>query len=77
MSRINELNEVFCSVFQDDTIDLRRDMTANDVDGWDSLSHLNLILAVETRFKFRFTQKELLSLRTVGDLVDCIEKKAT
>jgi len=50
-------------------------MTANDIDGWDSLSHVNLITAVESHFKIRFTQKELLTLRNVGDLFKTIKCK--
>jgi acyl carrier protein len=49
--------------------------TANEVDGWDSLSHVNLIMAVEGRFKIRFTQKELLTFKNVGDLLRAIESK--
>lgn len=62
-------------VFDDDTIQIRPDMTANDVDGWDSLSHVNLIVAIEARFGIRFTQKELLKQRNVGDLISNIELK--
>ena len=47
----------------------------NDVDGWDSLSHVNLILAIETKFTITFSQKELLTFRNVGDLYKSIEKK--
>jgi len=50
---------------------------AGDVDGWDSLSHVNLILAVERGFGIRFQQKELLAFRNVGDLLQSIEKKLT
>jgi acyl carrier protein len=52
-------------------------MTADDVDGWDSLSHVNLILTIETRFNIKFTQKELLTFKNVGDLMDCIRRKLT
>jgi acyl carrier protein len=50
-------------------------MTANDVEGWDSLSHVNLIVAIETKFGIRFNQKELLSFKNIGDLLNCIDKK--
>lgn len=75
MNTIETLNEIFQMVFDDDSINLRPDMTANDVDGWDSLSHINLITAVEAMFKIRFTQKELLKQRNVGDLIANIESK--
>jgi len=75
MTTFERLNEIFCEVFDDDTIDIKPEMTANDVDGWDSLSHVNLILAIETKFAVTFGQKELLTFRNVGDLYKSIEKK--
>lgn len=70
-----KLNAVFREVFDDETLSVRDETTADDVDGWDSLSHVNLILAVETRFAIRFTQREVLTFRNVGDLRRCIESK--
>lgn len=70
-----KLNEIFCEVFDDDDIKITPEMTSNDVDGWDSLSHVNLIVVVEAKFGIRFTQKELLTFRNVSDLMDCIERK--
>ena len=75
MSIIEPLNEIFCEVFDDDDIELTPEMTADDVDGWDSLSHVNLIVTIETRFKIKFTQKELLTFKNVGDLMASIESK--
>ena len=75
MSIIEPLNEIFCEVFDDDDIELTSEMTADDVDGWDSLSHVNLIVTIETRYKIRFTQKELLTFKNVGDLMKSIESK--
>jgi acyl carrier protein len=69
------LNQVFREVFDDDQLVITPEMTANDVDGWDSLSHVNLITAVEARFRVRFTQQELLTQRNVGDLLAGIERK--
>jgi acyl carrier protein len=75
MSIMTKLNEIFCMVFDDDTIELAPALTANDVDGWDSLTHVNLITAIENHFNIRFTQKELLKQRNVGDLITGIEQK--
>ena len=58
MTAMEKLNGIFCEVFDDDTLEIAPEMTANDVDGWDSLSHVNLIVAVEARFNIRFSQKE-------------------
>jgi acyl carrier protein len=73
----DKLNEIFCEVFDDDDIKIAPEMTANDVDGWDSLSHVNLIVAIESKFNIRFSQKELLTFKNVGDLLNCIQGKIT
>jgi len=75
MTTLNRLNEIFREVFDDDELVVAPETTANDVDGWDSLSHVNLIVAVEGRFNIRFSHKELLTFKNVGDLLNCIEKK--
>ena len=74
---MERLNEIFCEVFDDDDIKITPEMTANDVDGWDSLSHVNLIVAIETKFNIRFSQKELLTFKNVGDLLNSIRSKIT
>jgi acyl carrier protein len=71
----DQLCQIFRQVFDDDEIVLEASMTANDIDGWDSLSHVNLIVAVEAGFNIRFTQKELLTLKDVGDLLQTIGRK--
>lgn len=75
MSIIEPLTDIFREVFDDEDINLSREMTADDVDGWDSLSHVNLIVTIETRFNIKFTQKELLTFKNVGDLMDSIQSK--
>lgn len=75
MTTQEKLNAIFCQVFDDDTLVITDEMTANDVDGWDSLSHMNLIIAVENGFNIRFGQKEILSFKNVGDLLKSIESK--
>ena len=75
MTTIEKLNGIFRIVFDNEDISIRPEMTANDIDGWDSISHINLILAVEKGFSIKFTQKELLTMRNVGDLVKGIESK--
>ena len=75
MSTRDELNSIFCQVFDDEEIVIAPETTANDIDGWDSLSHVNLIVAVEAHFGIRFSQKELLTFKNVGDLLRCIEGK--
>ena len=75
MTTVETLNQIFSMVFDDDSIQITPEMTANDVDGWDSLSHVNLITTIEAKFNIRFTQKELLKQRNVGNLISDIERK--
>lgn len=71
----SKVNHVFQEVFGDDSIKISDEMTAKDIDGWDSLTHVNLIVAVEKRFKVTFTTKEVVALRNVGDFFSLILKK--
>lgn len=73
----DKLNRIFCEVFDDDDIKITPEMTANDVEGWDSLSHVNLIVAIESKFKITFSQKELLTFKNVGGLLASIRSKIT
>jgi acyl carrier protein len=75
MNNTEPLNDIFREVFDDDDITIYPEMTADDVDGWDSLSHVNLIVTIETRFNIKFSQKELLTFRNVGDLMANINNK--
>lgn len=75
MTIMDSLTEVFRSVFEDNSIVLNPETTANDVEGWDSLSHVVLIMAIENRYKIKFSYKELLTLKNVGDLLKSIESK--
>ncbi len=75
MTTLEKLNGIFRTVFDNDEINIRPETTAGDVDGWDSLSHVNLILAVEKGFGIRFTQRELLTFKNVGDLLQSIDSK--
>lgn len=75
MNMIDALTEVFRQVFDDPEIMLIPETTADDIEGWDSLSHVNLMMAVENRFDIRFKPKEVLSFKNVGDLARCVESK--
>lgn len=75
MELLDQLNAVFCAVFDDDDLKIALEMTANDVDGWDSLSHINLIVAVEAKFRIRFTRAELTGMKNVGDLYNAVAAK--
>ena len=75
MAILENLSPIFRQVFEDDEINLTLETTADDIDAWDSLSHINLVLALEMEFKIRFALGELQTLKNVGNLADLIEKK--
>ena len=70
-----KLSDIFKNVFDDDSISVSRELSAEDVDGWDSLAHIRLILTVEKAFKMKFSTSELGKLANVGDLVDLIKAR--
>lgn len=71
------LNGVFSDIFDEDGIVVRPDLTAKDVDGWDSLTHIRLMLTVEKVFGIKFSASEIGMLSNVGDLVERIESKTS
>jgi len=74
---LKQLNAIFIDVIDDEEIRLTDDSTANDVDGWDSLTHIQLVVAVEKHFRIRFTSKEIQSWKNVGELMGNIDSKIT
>lgn len=75
MDTLSILNEIFRQVFDDDTIAVNVKTTANDIEEWDSLTHINLVVAVEMRFKIKFALGELQTLKNVGDMLALVNKK--
>jgi len=71
-----ELTVVFRDVFDDETITLTPNTTADDIDGWDSQAHVTLVVATEVHFKIKFRTAELESLRNVGDFAGLIHARA-
>jgi acyl carrier protein len=69
------LNGIFVDVFDDDDLSLKAETTADDVDGWDSLSHIRLVLSVEKAFNVKFSAAEVGKLKNVGELVGLIRSK--
>jgi len=71
------LNQVFRDVFDDDRIEIFDAMTAADLDDWDSLSHITLVLAVEREFGLRLNAAEVGRLNNVGEMVRLLASRAT
>ena len=77
MDTIEQLNALFCRVFDNDEIKITREMTANDIEEWDSLSHVNLVVAIEKSFKVKFKDSEIIRWKNVGQMLDSIDAKLT
>jgi acyl carrier protein len=72
---LSELVDIFRDVFDDDNVTLTMDSTAEDFDKWDSLNHINIVVACEMHFKIKFQTAEIESLKNVGELVELIRSK--
>jgi len=72
---VDKLTVIFRKVFNNDLLILTNELTANDVDQWDSLSHMILITEIENIFSIKFRLKDLNKMRNVGDMVDIIISK--
>ena len=67
-----KLNAVFQDVFDDDSIIVNADTTADDIEDWDSLEHINLVSAVEKEFGVKFTMAQVVGMKNVGEMVEVI-----
>lgn len=67
-----KLNEVFRDVFDDESITVTETTTADDIEEWDSLEHINLLAAVEQEFGMKFNMGQVVSMKNVGEMADII-----
>ena len=72
---LKEFNEIFKDILDNDKIVLTMNTIAKDVEEWDSLSHIQLIVAIEKHFKIRFLSSEIRSWKNVGEMIDSVSKK--
>ncbi|MBL4844352.1 MAG: acyl carrier protein [Planctomycetes bacterium] len=77
MSTLARLQEVFRDVFDEDDLTITTETTADDVDDWDSLLHVTLVVNVEAAFGVKFTSLEVAGLKNVGQLMTLVEEKQT
>ena len=70
-----KVTSVFRDVFQDDSIVVRKDMTADDVQNWDSLTHIDMIMLIEEEFGIRVPTRAITTMKNVGDLVGIIDSQ--
>lgn len=71
------VNKVFRDIFDDETITVKDETTSADIEDWDSLEHINLIVALEEEFGMKFTMGEITGMKDVGESVDLILARAT
>lgn len=73
---IKKLEEIFCNVLDLDEVTLSDETTAEDIEEWDSLNHVHLIVAVEKSFSIKFSSSEIRGLDNVGSLIELIIQKS-
>ena len=72
---LNQVQDIFHDILDNESIVLTSETTANDVDDWDSLTHIQLVVAIEKHFQIKFSSKEILSWKDVGEMIDSINMK--
>lgn len=75
MDILEGFKEVFQEVFEDDELEVTKSMTANDVEGWDSLNHMILVNCIEDKFDVMFDDEEIVDFQNVGDMMSAVEAK--
>lgn len=71
---LEKVNEVFREVFEDDSIIVKDDTTADDIEDWDSLMHITLVSEIENAFGFKFKMKDVVGMKNVGEMLDIIKE---
>ncbi|MCF0142824.1 MAG: acyl carrier protein [Parasporobacterium sp.] len=71
------LNEIFRDVFDDDSIEVVAETDSDTIEDWDSLEHINLVVAIEKAFGMKFTMDEVKTMKDVGEMVEIIESRRT
>jgi acyl carrier protein len=74
---LDALTEIFRDVFDDPALVISADTTAEDIKGWDSVAHINIVVATEIRFNVKFKTSEIEELKNVGELVNLIQKRSS
>ena len=70
------LNRIFQDVFDNEQLRVQKTTTASDIEGWDSLAHVSLIVAIERQFKIKFRLGEIQDLKNVGEMIELIQQKS-
>ena len=69
---LSEVNIIFREVLENDKLVIKEETTGDEVEEWDSLTHLQIVIAIEKHFKIRFTASEIINFNNVGEMCDGI-----
>jgi acyl carrier protein len=72
---VSKAQAIFREVLNSPSLILTDNLTAPDVEGWDSLNHITLVMSLEEHFKVKFTTREVMGWQNVGEMLDCLQKK--
>ncbi len=72
---ISDLLEIFQDILEEENIILTNETTASDIEGWDSLTHIQLVVSIEKKYKIKFSSKEILSWKNVSEVILSIKSK--
>lgn len=72
---LKRVNDIFIDILDNEDIILTTETTSNDIDEWDSLTHIQIVVSIEKSFKIKFTSIEIQSWKNAGEIVDCILSK--
>lgn len=70
-----KINEIFKDIFDDEDLFITRETTADDIEDWDSLEHINLVVAIEKTFKIKLKMADVVAFKNVGDMASVIERE--
>jgi acyl carrier protein len=72
---LEDVRKIFIEVLDEEVLDIQMKTTADDIDEWDSLNHIQLIVGIERHFKIRFSSSEMQSYSNVGEMIEGIHEK--
>jgi acyl carrier protein len=75
MNTLDQLQVIFRDLFDEDDIVLTNETTAEDIEDWDSITHIQLIVAIEKHYSIKFSASEIQKFKNIGEIVSCIEAK--